>query len=143
MRTGEEILLKLEGEDRIFIRASGTVPEIQSELSLGENPYRYAIRQEGKIDALSVCHEKGRVILKTEEDAWVAGTIRGNTDIYANRIEAVGHIEAAQGRITLSSKALTSVGEKGRLDTHAPNHGNGGEILLFSRGVVDFRGTAE
>lgn len=119
---GQEILLKPEGEQRIYIRAHtfneetgihnlGTISAIQSELRADGNPYAYAIKQDGKIDALNLHGENGRVFLVAEGGVTLIN----------------GSITAPGGEVHILGEKVGAL-EKAKIDV---SHPSGGGTIYF------------
>lgn len=136
MGVGHQILLKPEGEERLFIRMpveesdeetgidqKGTIVAATAELKSKGNPYGFAIRHQGVIEATGVKEEGGRVFLVAEEGTSdVAGRIAAKTADHTG-----GEIRVLGDEVTIEEPAYLDVSEES----------GGGRILLGG----DFRGS--
>ncbi len=106
---GAEVLLQIEGEERILIQPSmnsleecegaallnaGSIEALLVELKSGKNPYEKAIQSSGSISATSLHVEGGRVFLVAESGlAEVSGTIdASNVNGIGGQVHILGDI---------------------------------------------------
>ncbi len=88
--SGMEVLLQLSGEERMFVRSGariqdapegtsleqlGQIRALAVELKAGQSPYARAIHCAGKVDALHVMKQGGRVLLRSDGVTAVEGEI--------------------------------------------------------------------
>lgn len=134
---GQEILLQPKGEEHIFIRLpvsaseeepqssvlehSGTIETLVAELKCGVTPFTKAIKSSGKIDALAIHEEGGKVFLVAEN-----GRVDISGQIVAKQGEYGGNIQLLGKEVYLLDGA----------DIEASGNKGGGEILVGG----DFQG---
>ncbi len=141
--SGQEVLLKLEGNKQTLIRTNESPQTIQVALINGKSPYEYAIKNSGEIDALSLSNENGRVTLRSTEDVRVTGAIYGNSELQGKVVQVDGAIEAPSGEVKLMSSKFTDITEKGRLNLRGKGNSKGGNALIYSDESLLFAGTAD
>lgn len=168
MGAGQEVLLQKEGEQRIYIRAHsfeeetgienlGTISAIQTELRADGNPYTYAIKHEGTIDALTLQEENGRVFLVAEEGVTLCnGKILapgGTVHILGDRVGAlekayvdvslptgggtiyVGGAKQGEDKAIYNANFTTAL-EGGTFLANATENGKGGTIIFWADGAT-------
>jgi len=176
LAVGKEVLLKPSGNERVFICAqsghqsqsgtgilnTGNIEALKVRLMADGNPYKFAIKHEGRIDALNTQTQNGDVYLVAE-----GGTVEIRGEIYASGSEVrvlgnkVDLLE--QGLIDVSSdhkggnvffggsfhgkdpnilnSISTHIGPHARIDVSAKLNGNGGNAIVWSDGKTEFFGT--
>ena len=169
LATGSRILLRPEGEQRIFIEASnseetidnrGKITALTTEIK-SASPYVLAVRTSGTIDATTTQMRDGKVFLVAEN-----GTAEIDGEINATHIEASGKlvmlspnasVQAPEGNVFIGGdpQNLTTgmvvanqvqVQEGALIDVSSKDCGDGGNIYLFAKdlttheGVIDARG---
>lgn len=140
---GTHILLKPQGPRKVFIRASvltreeesasidnpGQIKALFVEMQADGNPYAAAIRHNGRIDALGVREEHGRVLLVAEGGRIdISGDIRASAAEIASiaEVETFGEICATAQELYVTDHAV--------LDVSNPN--GGGKISLEAQCLV-------
>jgi filamentous hemagglutinin family protein len=134
LAAGHEILLKPEGDEIAFIRpksggildSHGRIEALKAELKADGNPYLLAINHSGKIDALNVTQQKGRVILQAKG---------GNIDVQ-------GSMHIPEGEISISAENII-LEKPSRLSTSSEFKGHGGTIKVIAENVGGFYGAVE
>lgn len=133
---GNNILMQINGQERIVIRAqspaserqgngidnSGSIHAVMAELKADGNPYQYGINHKGSIDATGIVARNGQVYLQVDQGhAQVSGSIRA-----ANHNQTGGNIRVLADQIDIQNSAkINASGDFG-----------GGEILIGG----DFQG---
>ncbi len=105
LATGMEVLLQLDGDQRVFIRpemteatedegvaleSSGSIQAMVVELKSGVNPYAKAIRLSGEINATSITEVGGRVFLDAEGLCEVAAKIDVSSAGKGGQVQILG-----------------------------------------------------
>lgn len=169
--SGERILLKPEGEQRIFIEtpvrskketgiiSGGEVSALQVEVASAGTPYTYAIRHEGKIETLtSKKDDQGRVFLVSNEGKIeTSGTIRspggeihllGDRVIVSSGSEITTSEDSSGGAIFIgyntrggSHASGTWIDKGAEISASSRVEGDGGEVRIFGKNVAILRGT--
>lgn len=129
LATGQEVFVKPEGRERIFVRIpvessensevslehSGTIQALSAELKSGARPYSKAIKFSGEAEMFSTLEEGGHIYLVAEEGV----------------TEFSGHITAKEVRILGKEVYLQ---DQGHIDVSG--EGGGGTVLIGG----DYRG---
>ncbi|MBI3237126.1 MAG: filamentous hemagglutinin N-terminal domain-containing protein, partial [Chlamydiales bacterium] len=179
---GEEIILKPKGKQRIFIKPQpsekkeevgvhnlGKIEALKVELRSDGNPYKYAIRHEGVIDALQIQENGGEVFLTANKGKnQISGIITaasqekkgGEIYLLGERIEVTkkARLNASGkeggGKILIGGSRhgadpdlphakLTFIEEDAHMEANALEQGTGGEIVLWSDEATYFYGKME
>ena len=164
--TGERLFVEVapaeETEQKsVGLNNTGRIEAARAELqAAGGNMYALAINNEGTIRASQAVEENGRVLLKADGGAV---SHSGNIEAPSGEISVTGQdvkveegavIDATgengglieigggfQGKGTLPNSRKTVV--EGGAEIHADGtDGDGGQIVLWSDGITEFRGTA-
>lgn len=176
LAAGAEILLRPSGNERILIRATlnetvaadlvgvqnnGVIKALQAELKAEGNPYKMAIKDAGRIDALKTVEQTGRIFLVSEKGSV---TSSGQLTAESGEVRVLGQaVVIAEGaRINVSGtdagvvliggdfqgnnpnvfNATTVLVEEGTLiQADATSSGNGGRVILWSDYYTSFYGS--
>ena len=118
LASGSECLIQQGDAERILIRASassikgdggiensGWITALKAELKADGNAYQYAIKDSGRIDALSTQERGGRIYLCAEE-----GVLSASGQYVAKNSEGIGgEIRFLAEKVTLESEAYVDV----------------------------------
>ncbi len=180
---GQEILLQPKGEERIFIRLpvstpeeqessalehSGTIETLVAEFKSGVTPFAKAIKSSGKIDALAIHEEGGKVFLIAENGrADISGQIVAKQGEHGGNIQLLGkevyllegaEIEASgdkgAGEILIGgdyqgnnpkvlNADVTFVAENAIIRANAQTEGNGGKVIIWGGEATGYFGLVE
>ncbi|MGE3535248.1 MAG: filamentous hemagglutinin N-terminal domain-containing protein, partial [Parachlamydiales bacterium] len=180
LAAGTNILLSPQGNQRILIRAcsiekneeavginnSGTITALQAELKADGNPYQFAIKDSGHVDALAVEQRGGHIYLVAEGGRLDAtGSYNaahsdgqgGQIHFLANDVylydEAVADVSGGSGGGTIliggdyqgknpeiPNANVTFVGDTVALKADATDCGNGGKVILWGEEGTGFFG---
>ncbi|MEM1296398.1 MAG: filamentous hemagglutinin N-terminal domain-containing protein, partial [Verrucomicrobiota bacterium] len=134
LAAGSDVLIKADGEERVFVRASsgshevgvdnqGVIESQVAELKAhGGNVYALAIRNEGRIAATGLSREGGKVYLRAG-----GGKIRNNGSIVARGLgNTGGKVEITAGS---GNQSEVEIGEIGSIDVGS-EAGPGGEVAI-------------
>ncbi len=177
LAAGREIIIKPLGKERISIKPkiteknddtgvenNGIIKAIQAEIKADGNPYTFAIKNAGKVDALGVEHRNGRVYLVAENGRnETSGSISAkNSDDTGGEVhllgKEVGLIDKAyidvSGRyhggevyygISSTDESPMSIAiftsPNAAISADCIEKGNGGKVLLWGSEVNNFYGT--
>ncbi len=175
LAAGFEVLLQPGGKEKLFIRPSsqegasvdqsGEITAIQTEIKANGNPYEFAIRQSGKINAKGIENRNGRVFLVAEkgiveqkgsinaqntdgtggevhvlgQNVWLSG---GDIDVSGNlgggTVLIGGDFQGENPAIYNARKTVVDRGPVVRAD--ALISGDGGRVIIWSEENTVFRG---
>ena len=181
LAAGTNVLLVPEGNQRILIRAcslessgegtgidnSGVISALQAELKADGNPYQFAIKESGTIDALAIEQRGGHIYLVAEGGRVDASGTHTAThsngsggevqllgkELYV-RDSAQIDVSGSHGGGTvliggdyqgnnpeISNAEVTYVAEKAQIRADAASDGNGGKVILWGDRGTGFFGT--
>ncbi|MBS0621327.1 MAG: filamentous hemagglutinin N-terminal domain-containing protein [Verrucomicrobia bacterium] len=166
LASGQEILLQPEGMERILIRPdsdperfaqigidqAGRIRACEVELKAEGNPYAYAIRHTGSIDALGIEERGGKILLVAEEGyASIQGDIAakegGRVQVLGEKIAILKGSEIdvsgemGGGEVLIGGNAEKIAVEKGAyIAADALAYGDGGRVLLKADDTLIFYG---
>lgn len=160
MAMGDEVLIKPQGPERIFIKAGNTraagehitaidnhgkIEALVTELKTNANIYAQAIRHSGSIDATSTKQKNGRVYLVSEGSRVIGhGKITANGgDVEINALNDVALMGEALVDVSHSTKPGTvkigsetcktvSISESSTIKADATVKGHGGKVKILS-----------
>lgn len=166
---GESILLKPEGDQRLFIlipvgsgdaaiKQEGTIESLSAEIKAAGSPFSLAISHTGKIDALGVRKEGGNVFLVAEQgDLFVSGEIRaeaGNVHLHGDSVvlddQALIDVSSSRdaGTVYIGNDPLCQtqpnrllIRPGARIDANSSKDGNGGNVVLWANESNEVYGT--
>ncbi|MFI5334338.1 MAG: filamentous hemagglutinin N-terminal domain-containing protein [Chlamydiales bacterium] len=134
LAAASEILLKPVGQERIYIQpqlgrsnalvsTSGDISALQVELKSEGNPYSFAIKQSGKVEAISLEEKQGRIFLvSTKGGVHSAGSIASDgreIKIYGNQV-TLGNEDASKSSLVLQTEtpATASIRAQEEITVH-------------------------
>lgn len=160
---GETVLLKESGEERLFILAplqtqldreagiqqKGLIEGLSAELKASGNPYVLAVLHEGRIDALEVKREGGKVFLVAEKgNLHVSGSIRapkGDVHIHADQVVLAdgslidvssewggGSVHIGNDLAIPSQPRAIFTAPRSQIEANSLGIGNGGRVILWA-----------
>lgn len=160
-----EIVLRPEGEDRIFIVASsnekteegventGLIQAVRAHLMAEGNAYGLAICQTGEIEATGMLEREGRIYLVADQGIQkVSGKLAAKSGKIKISGKEIGLVETAQldvsgdnggGEIVIGETGTTELAviEKNTtFDASAKIKGNGGRVIIWSEKAAAFAG---
>jgi len=167
---GAEVLLAMQGEERLFVRKridaaeggvsnQGAIRAAEVEIKASGNPFALAIHQGGEIDATGVQHRNGRVLLIAEQGkTQLNGTIHapaGEVQILGNEVQLtevaevdvsgnVGGSVLIGGDFRGSNEAILNA-DATRIDLGAKIcadglTGDGGKVIVWSKDQTHYYG---
>lgn len=176
LAVGKEILLKPSGKNRVFISPNGegdleegiidkgTIEALRVQLIADGNAYKFAIKHEGKIDALSTQEYQGDIYLVSEggsvESRGQLHASGGHVRILGENVALMDHAfintsSADKGGTVLIGGAFqgndpdiynarqTIIGENVKIQTSALENGNAGDVVVWADGTTIFHGNIE
>lgn len=176
MAAASEVLIKPEGEQRIFIAPKGgfdkektgienkgLILAAQAELRADGNAYRFAINQEGVIEATTLVEKEGRVFLVAEggtsiNSGTISATPGGTVHILGDQVGLEGEAlidvsgDFGGGEVLIGgdfqgknpevlNSSMTVVQPKAHVVADAIVKGDGGRIICWSDGQTHVMGT--
>lgn len=151
-----EIVLRPEGEERLFIVAGendGSIESVSVRLMTEGNAYGLAICQTGEIEASGMVEKGGRIYLVAENGVnQVAGKLTAKNGKIELRGKKIGVVDTAHldvsgefggGEISIGQKGATELSliEKNvTLDASAKISGDGGKVVVWSDKATSFAG---